>query len=553
MNNHEVGGANEEGLHHSLVAVRASPDMPAPVKAHNVGIVFMPHSSAAWERLASLAEAIGRLGHQVTALLAPVAWAQDAGVEFCSGRGLRCVSIPPAPMPLTAIPQMARSYELWLWLREHAKEFSLLIFPDEDGIGYYSILAGYEGLAFEGTQMVCLVQGPTLYRKMQSRRLPDSPAHLAMDFMERQSVALASAILCDDEDVLAWMKAEGWPPASAVLRREEVGALLEPGRGSQASSAPPSAGTDEFPLVTVCITHFNRPELLRQSLHSIEEQDYPNYTVIVVDDGSRTPEALALLDELDRTLPAQGWRLLRQENRYLGAARNTAARHATGKYILFVDDDNYPRREMVSTLVAVAERTGADILTACMDCFQGDQPPSATSPILNRYVPLGSAAAVGLFWNCFGDSNCLIRRDKLLAVGGYTEDYGTTYEDWELYAKAAMLGWKHLTVPEGLYWYRETPGSLMKTTSRYSNILRAIRPYLAAAPDYLKPVILLAHGMSQRKTPTQQEYDRLAADKRRFEESYNHIMRKPVVRAYQFVKSLLRGGRGREDSTRPKA
>jgi len=46
------------------------------------------------------------------------------------------------------------------------------------------------------------------------------------------------------------------------------------------------------PLVSVVITHYNRPEYLRQAIASIENQDYANLEVILVDDASNTPEAL---------------------------------------------------------------------------------------------------------------------------------------------------------------------------------------------------------------------------------------------------------------------
>ena len=44
--------------------------------------------------------------------------------------------------------------------------------------------------------------------------------------------------------------------------------------------------TQQLPMVSVCIVTYNNPALLKQALQSIEEQDYPNFEVVVVDDGS---------------------------------------------------------------------------------------------------------------------------------------------------------------------------------------------------------------------------------------------------------------------------
>src|SRR5439155_24595186 len=75
-----------------------------------------------------------------------------------------------------------------------------------------------------------------------------------------------------------------------------------------------------LPLVSVCISHFNRPEYLRQALASIEAQDYPKIELVLVDDASTSPEALALLDSLAPTFAARNWQLIRnQEELFVGA------------------------------------------------------------------------------------------------------------------------------------------------------------------------------------------------------------------------------------------
>jgi hypothetical protein len=93
-----------------------------------------------------------------------------------------------------------------------------------------------------------------------------------------------------------------------------------------------------------------------------------------------------------------------------------------------------------------------------------------------------------------------------------------------------------LPVPERLYWNRLTPGSVEKTTSHYSNTLRAMRPYLAAAPDSLKPLILLAHGMAAENQRMSPKLRVLTHEKKVLEDTLNHILNKPPVRFYRSVK-----------------
>ncbi len=262
-------------------------------------------------------------------------------------------------------------------------------------------------------------------------------------------------------------------------------------------TAVPTASPGATPRVSVCVAHFNRPQMLRQALASLEAQDYPNFEVLVVDDGSIQPEALAYLAELELQLPQKGWQLIRQQNRYLSAARNTGARAATGEFLMFMDDDNYAKPREISTFVKVALRTQADIVTCCMDYFEGNQPPPSDPKTVNRWVPLGPAASAGFFRNVFGDANCLVRKEIFEKLGGFTELYGVTHEDWEFLAKAVLENFRLEVIPEALFHYRYVPGSMIRSTSRYRNYLRHIRPYLQNVPKEMHQILLMAQGANQ--------------------------------------------------------
>jgi glycosyltransferase involved in cell wall biosynthesis len=241
------------------------------------------------------------------------------------------------------------------------------------------------------------------------------------------------------------------------------------------------------------VTH-DRPDLLRQAVNSIERQDYPNYEVVLVDDGSTQPDALALLDELEERFAPRGWQVVRQENRYLGAARNAAARQAQGEYLLFMDDDNCAKEHELSAFVAIAEHAGADILTACRENFTGEASPLEGEVASWVSVFLGAAVGAGLFHNVYGDANALIRRNAFIELDGFTEEYGLGCEDWEFFAKAVLAGYDLQVVPEPLFWYRLSDESMIETTPPPRNLLRAARPYADAVPDELRGVVLLAQG-----------------------------------------------------------
>ena len=292
----------------------------------------------------------------------------------------------------------------------------------------------------------------------------------------REGIILARPTISLSENISDWLQ---WHDAlnksisSTMIRNGEISA----------------------PLVSVCITHFNRPLYLSYALKSIKSQDYSNFEVILVDDGSTIPEAVDYLDSLEPDFALRGWQLIRQQNRYLGAARNTAARHARGEFLLFMDDDNVAKTNEISEFVKAAQASHADILTCFIDAFRGMGEPGDHQIPGARSLPIGGAAAVGMFKNCFGDANALIRRSVFETLGGFTEDYGVGHEDWEFFARAALKGYRFYVVPEPLFWYRMTDDSMVNITPRYENHMRPLRPYLETVPVVMRDLIHFSYGL----------------------------------------------------------
>lgn len=154
-----------------------------------------------------------------------------------------------------------------------------------------------------------------------------------------------------------------------------------------------------------------------------------------------------------------------------------------------MDDDNLAKPDEVETFVEASLASGADILTCFLDVFQGERPSAAGT---YRWSFLGGCTAVGAVRNCFGDTNCLVKRRVFKALGGFTEDFGVGFEDWEFLAKAALSGYRVDVVPEALVWYRQTGQGVNSTTASGRNHMRALRPYLAHLPAEHRNLLMLA-------------------------------------------------------------
>jgi GT2 family glycosyltransferase/glycosyltransferase involved in cell wall biosynthesis len=252
------------------------------------------------------------------------------------------------------------------------------------------------------------------------------------------------------------------------------------------------------PRVSVCISHFNRPDFLRQAIESIEAQTYKNFEVVLIDDASTKPEAIAYLNALAPKFAQRGWQLIRnQEELFVGAARNVAARHAKGDYLKFMDDDNVAKPHELATFVKVAQKTQADIVSCSLDFFSTPTAPRLNQVPDRRFLFLGAAIAGGALRNYFGDTNALFRREVFLKLGGFHEQRNVGNEDWKLIGDAVLKGYRLETIADALVWYRRTDTGESATTrnSWQAGHMANIQPYLDAVPRELRNLVLFAQGV----------------------------------------------------------
>lgn len=126
------------------------------------------------------------------------------------------------------------------------------------------------------------------------------------------------------------------------------------------------------PLISVIIPVYNAEKYIKGAISSIAEQTYKNLEIICVNDGSTDHSA----DIINRMAASdKRIKIVNQENSGPAKARNAGLDVATGKYISFVDADDFTDREMYSTLVNTAESENADIVV-----FGGSPYPEDNAP-----------------------------------------------------------------------------------------------------------------------------------------------------------------------------
>ena len=114
-------------------------------------------------------------------------------------------------------------------------------------------------------------------------------------------------------------------------------------------------------LVSVIIPMYNGEKYIERCLTSLTEQNYKRIEILIVDDGSLDGSG-SLVKEYQKKDSRISY--FYQENQGPGTARNFAIKQARGKYLLFVDADDYVESDYIENLVQTAETSQSDLTIA---------------------------------------------------------------------------------------------------------------------------------------------------------------------------------------------
>ncbi len=199
-----------------------------------------------------------------------------------------------------------------------------------------------------------------------------------------------------------------------------------------AAAQRPVALDSPLPLVSVVIPTRDRPELLREALRSVRAQTFTDYEIVVVVSGPDNPQTPATL----AATHAAGCIVLRVERPGIGPALNAGVRTARGRWIAFLDDDDLWLPNKLEVQLKVADAAAADLVFCDFSMF--DATKSVPHPKLRPPPPLSAKEGLTLIDYGRGCTHALVRRDAILAVGGFDESIAAP--DWDLWIR---LAWRY--------------------------------------------------------------------------------------------------------------
>ncbi len=202
-----------------------------------------------------------------------------------------------------------------------------------------------------------------------------------------------------------------------------------------------------IPRVSIIVPCYNLGRFLDEAVASVLAQTFQDFEILVVDDGSTEAETRRLLTEYRRPRT----RVLYSDNRGLPAAKNLGIQETTGAYICALDADDRLEPTMLEKSVHILDEDPSIAFVSHWLRTFGDEerewtPERCDFPALLDMNTVNGAA--------------LVRRDAVMAVGGFDASMRQGCEDWDLWISLVERGFRGTILPEVLFRYRKRADSM---------------------------------------------------------------------------------------------
>jgi len=249
---------------------------------------------------------------------------------------------------------------------------------------------------------------------------------------------------------------EDWAFGLVDRDREPKAALATVGK---AFSETPFRSDPSWPRISVVVCAYNSEGTLRNCFDGLRELHYPDYEVVVVNDGST--------DRTDEITEEYGFRLISTENQGLANARNEGLHAATGEIVAYIDADARPDPHWLAHLATGFMKSshagigGPNIpppedgeVAECVANAPGGPIHVLLSDEIAEHIPGCNMA----FW-----------RSSLLAIGGFDPQYCVAGDDVDICWRLQQQGWTVGFSPGAVVWHhrRDSVSGYLKQQYEY--------------------------------------------------------------------------------------
>ena len=232
-------------------------------------------------------------------------------------------------------------------------------------------------------------------------------------------------------------------------------------------------------IVSVIIINYNGKQFITDCLRALGKQNFKDFEVIIIDNGSSDGSLITIQKFLEETLPGYLLKLIRLGRNLGFAAGNLEGlRNAQGEYIALLNNDTVPDERWLEELVKVMDTDpkvgicASKLLVYANDIIDSAGDGFSTSL---RGFKRGEGKAASLFNReeyvvsaCAGAA--LYRRKMIEEIDFLDEDFFLIHEDTDLNLRAQLYGWKVLYVPTAIAYHkiRASIGPMSTTAVYYT-------------------------------------------------------------------------------------
>ncbi len=216
------------------------------------------------------------------------------------------------------------------------------------------------------------------------------------------------------------------------------------------------------PVVSVVIPAYNHARYVAKAIASVAAQTYPHIELVVIDDGSSDDTAEAIARNV-AGLPFPA-RFEKRSNKGAAATLNEGAALAQGRYIAFLNSDDWYAPDRIASMVDEVARTrslwGFSLVSNGDEAAAEDAPEQVHFDVLQKQRNF-----LGTYPNSFtlvqynvavSSGNLFVERDFFLSLGGFRE-YRYNH-DWDFCLRAAAIA-EPVVAQRPLYFYRVHAGN----------------------------------------------------------------------------------------------
>lgn len=211
----------------------------------------------------------------------------------------------------------------------------------------------------------------------------------------------------------------------------------------QVFDAAPFPPARRWPRISVVVCSYNGMGTIDDCCAGLSRLAYPDYEVIVVDDGSR--------DSLAAVVGKYGFRTITTPNRGLSSARNTGLAAATGEIVAYLDDDAHPDPHWLTYLAATF------LSTTYAGVGGPNIPPPGDGPIAECVANAPGGPTHVLVSDHEAEHlpgcNMAFRVEPLRAIGGFDPRFRAAGDDVDVCWRLQARGWRLGFSPGAVVWH----------------------------------------------------------------------------------------------------